>query len=338
MAKPQAGKHPASGPLAHPGGRSIAQIAANSVIALAIAAGVLVFCASCSGVSADVASDASVQDTAEPASASLGESIPTAETSGGGDPAGTTDTAATATAATAEIVCWGDSMTEGVGAGPAIIANGDETFDASWMSYPEILEELTGITTYNFGVSGATSEEIGFMQGSRQLDHPLRQLNVISGDVMIRALGHKGDVVVLEIGSNGGWHGDYGELAQQYRDMISHAECDRYIIIGDTDDPGTSIADTDQEPFPEGTGAGETTWEATLREQFGEHFINMRAYLVENGLETAGLSSTWQDDRDAAQGRISQQLRADWTHLNSYGYYAQAYAVYEKGKDLGYWS
>ena len=37
------------------------------------------------------------------------------------------------------IVCWGDSMTYGVGADRAIIKTDDGTYDASYQSYPEIL-------------------------------------------------------------------------------------------------------------------------------------------------------------------------------------------------------
>lgn len=69
--------------------------------------------------------------------------------------------------------------------------------------------------------------------------------------------------------------------------MIQNSGCDYYIIVGDTDDPGTSIADTTQGIRNEdGTyiGVGDTAWEATLREAYGDHFINMRTYLIENGL------------------------------------------------------
>ena len=42
----------------------------------------------------------------------------------------------------------------------------------------------------------------------------------------------------------------------------------------------------------------------------------------------------------AKRGYISLQLRNPWidnTHLNEDGYYALAYGVFEKGKELGYW-
>ena len=37
-------------------------------------------------------------------------------------------------------------------------------------------------------------------------------------------------------------------------------------------------------------------------------------------------------------GRISKRIRADWTHLNSKGYYSKGKGIYLKGVELGYWS
>ena len=50
-------------------------------------------------------------------------------------------------------------------------------------------------------------------------------------------------------------------------------------------------------------------WETALREAFGEHFINMRTFMIEQGLETAGLEPTEQDLDDLENGRVPEQLR-----------------------------
>ena len=256
-----------------------------------------------------------------------------------------------------EVVCWGDSMTSGMGAGKARIKNSFEKYNASNKSYPEILEHFTGLPTYNFGVPGAKSDEIAYMQGGLKKlangDRPKENARseddeddedyedydetTIDFDIMKKGKKHPGDVLVLEIGSNGGWKGDYKVLIKQYKAMIKHAKCSDYIILGDTDDPGCSIADTRQKPFKAGRGPGETAWEAALSKEFGNHFINMRVYLIKNGLADAGLTTTTADKVYAAKGWISPQLRADWTHLNSFGYYAKAKAVYDRGVKLGYW-
>ena len=75
-----------------------------------------------------------------------------------------------------------------------------------------------------------------------------------------------------------------------------------------------------------------------MHEAFGEHCINMRLYLIEHGLSDCGLETTFADMEGYCNGEISKQLRADWTHLNAYGYYSKGLAVYQKGVQLGYWS
>lgn len=142
----------------------------------------------------------------------------------------------------------------------------------------------------------------------------------------------KDDILILEIGSNGGWHNNYDELIEQYDAMIQSAGCKYYIIVGDTDDPELS-ADMNKEEV----GDGETPWERALKEAYGEHFLNLRMYLIQNGLSDCGLSPTEEDTDGYEEGIISQQLRSDWTHFNAYGYYSKAVGIYEKGKALGYW-
>lgn len=238
--------------------------------------------------------------------------------------------------ASVEVVCWGDSLTAGYGAGEAVIATENPPYDASGQSYPDILHHFTGLPTYNFGVVGATSKEIAAMQGGLVVRDDPSFSPLLSEQVVLQGRMHRGDILVIEMGSNGGWS-SYDELIAQYRGMLSYARCEQYIILGDTDDPGTSLGDPDQKPFEEGVTPGETAWEAALREAFGDHFINMRAYLIEYGLSLVGLTPTEKDMELLSHGCVPEQLRSDWTHLNSYGYYVQARAVYDRGVALGYW-
>lgn len=366
-----------------------------------------------------------------------------------------------------EISCWGDSMTQGWGAGPASITINGIRKNISYYTYPSTLQELTGIRTYNFGMPGKTSDEIAIMQGgipivtesevvvtgnelsefrlvrqsdgssvymddysgyggeeyneypnvvyindmafmiternSRQylsrlyllkLDSGRTSDDIIelsetetaseepteaetkksqlsteqndaeteetasaeqaadtgSGSITIAAgtrvytkasVDHKDDILILEIGSNGGWDSNYQMLILQYDAMIQSAGCKYYIIVGDTDDPGTSIGDTNQGETDENgnyIGIGDTAWEAALREAYGDHFINMRTYLIQNGLSDVGLMPTKSDLKEYKKGNISKRLRSDWTHLNSLGYYAKGVGIYKKGVELGYWS
>lgn len=133
-----------------------------------------------------------------------------------------------------EIVCWGDSMTSGYGSSLGRASIKGNITDISFLSYPEILQMFTGIRTYNFGFVGATSEEISILQGGMQPSHYYSDIDRIEHGIRRFARRHKGDVLILEMGSNGGWK-NYEELISQYKAMIKYSGCKDYIIIGDTE-------------------------------------------------------------------------------------------------------
>ena len=148
------------------------------------------------------------------------------------------------------------------------------------------------------------------------------------------------DILILEMGSNGGWSNNYKQLILQYDDIILNSGCKYYIVLGDTDDPADS-ADANQGEYGDDgnyVGIGDTAWEAALREAYGEHFFNTRTYMIQNGLTDCGLDTTTDDLENFKKGNISEQLRYDWTHFNCYGYYSKGIGVYKKGVELGYWS
>lgn len=154
------------------------------------------------------------------------------------------------------------------------------------------------------------------------------------------AYDHRNDILILEMGSNGGWENDYDELIKQYQNIIDNSYYADYIIVGDTDNPGES-ADTYQDVYDNNgnyAGLHATLWEQALYDAFGEHFLNTRLYLMENALSDCGLTPTENDIIDIQTGNLPEQIRADFTHFNSYGYYSKAKAIYLKGIELGYWN
>lgn len=169
-------------------------------------------------------------------------------------------------------------------------------------------------------------------------DSSNKSIKIKKGTQVVTKAAHdiSGDVLVIQMGSNGGWD-DYDELIQQYKAMIDNSGTECYIIIGDTDNPDESVDSAYYTDSSE-VGIDDTLWEAALREVFGEHFINMRVYMIENALSTAGLEPTQEDIDNIDDGRVPESLKHDFTHLNSYGYYAVGVAVYNKGIELGYWS
>ena len=180
--------------------------------------------------------------------------------------------------------------------------------------------------------------EIGIHICNTEENAGYRYMYIPKGTVVTpkAAYEHRNDILVLEMGSNGGWE-DYDELIAQYRAIIEYTGCTEYIIVGDTDDPGTSMAEGVVQEEDDYIGTQETTWEIALREAFGEHFLNTRVYLIENGLNDCGLRVSNMDRIYAELGFISTKLRFDWTHFNSYGYYSKGLALYKKGVELGYW-
>lgn len=169
-------------------------------------------------------------------------------------------------------------------------------------------------------------------------DRSNKSIKIKKGTQVVTKAAHdiSGDVLVIQMGSNGGWD-DYDKLIQQYKAMIDNSGTECYIIIGDTDNPDESVDSAYYTDSSE-VGIDDTLWEAALREAFGEHFINMRVYMIENALSTAGLEPTQEDIDNIDDGRVPESLKHDFTHLNSYGYYAVGVAVYNKGIELGYWS
>ncbi|MBQ1326569.1 MAG: SGNH/GDSL hydrolase family protein [Eubacterium sp.] len=250
-----------------------------------------------------------------------------------------------------EIVCWGDSMTEGYGSTDGTVERNGIVYDISGLSYPEMLADLTGLHTFNFGVSGANSLEICMMQGAYPIDEENLQKITADGRSNRMRLSyvkegreHPGDILILEIGSNGGWDDDYQVLIDQYKAMIEHSGCENYIVVGDTDDMGnsasTKVVEEEEASYSEENGYEaiyETSWDKALKEAFGEHFINIRAYILQNGMEMCHLTPTVEEEYQLSAGMIPDQLRSDWTHFTCYGYYVQAVGIYEKGVELGYW-
>ena len=220
------------------------------------------------------------------------------------------------------ISCWGDSMTAGVGMGIAYMQTDEGIIDISNKGYPEFLEDrVEDCKVNNLGFPGLGSDDIADNAEWYYSD------------------GTTDDCVIIEIGSNGGWNNDYDTLIEQYHRIIDASGAEDYIIVGDTDDPGTSADKSQSEYNIDGTyaGFGQTKWERALSEEFGAHFFNTRLYLLENGLNDTGLTKTEEDREYLRQGRIPISLRYDWTHFNEYGYYSKAKGIFYKGKELGYW-
>ena len=103
--------------------------------------------------------------------------------------------------------------------------------------------------------------------------------------------------------------------------MINYSNNDKYIIIGLTSKNYMSeVEEVNQ----------------ILANKYGEHFLDIRKYILENGLSDAGIVATAQDLEDIRNGEVPSSLRIDTVHLNAAGYTIVGEQVYNKLIEFGY--
>lgn len=133
---------------------------------------------------------------------------------------------------------------------------------------------------------------------------------------------NESDIVVLFAGTNRPPNIDtVGELIETEKRMLQYLGASRYVVIGLT----SLELVLDVEPINEALGA-----------EFGEHFLDIRKYLLEQGLFDAGIAPTKQDEKDLAAGEIPSSLRVDEVHGNEAFYRIIGEQVLKKLEELHY--
>lgn len=161
---------------------------------------------------------------------------------------------------------------------------------------------------YNAGVGGYKSNQIV------DLNEKILKVSTI-----------KDDIQILWMGTNGGWNNDPSTLISQYETLIARFGSDKYIVIGiPIDNTGTLTVDNLKQ------------LETAMSNKFGEHYINMREYLVTNGLSDAGIEATSEDLSRISEGKVPTSLLYDNVHYNSSGYSVISDCIYNKLKALNY--
>ena len=145
--------------------------------------------------------------------------------------------------------------------------------------------------------------------------------------VITSGMGYKGGTLVIWSGTND----SYGvtdaialsdKLIKSARTMIDYNGTDNYIIIGLISKNYCAVV---------------AEVNILLAKEFGNHFLDIRKYLLDYGLADAGITPTTQDTTDIANGEIPLSLRSDSVHLNDFGYPIVAQQAYKKGIELDYW-
>lgn len=129
-----------------------------------------------------------------------------------------------------------------------------------------------------------------------------------------------GKCLCIWIGTNDIAPGVENIIINVAENMIRHNGNDAYIIIGLT---------ASNDIVPDANHA--------LANHFGNHFIDIRSYLLSYGLADAQITPTEQDIKDIDNGAVPASLRIDAVHFNDAGYAIIGNQVYRKGIELGYW-
>lgn len=127
---------------------------------------------------------------------------------------------------------------------------------------------------------------------------------------------------IFFMGYNGGYR-EVSELIAQYRRMIAYGKTRRYLVIG-LHKPNKSAPTTDKMK----------AMEEMMQKAFGRHYINLRAYLVSDGLKDAHLTPTPEDREAISHGAVPPQLLADGTHFTPEGYRLIAEIIHKRFREL----
>lgn len=124
--------------------------------------------------------------------------------------------------------------------------------------------------------------------------------------------------LVIWMGQNGGFN-TVDELKELYKKVISHSGCPNYVIIGLHGYNKTTEEDIEKQ----------------FKQEFGNHFIDWRNYLLTRALDDANITPTEQDLEDINKGKCPTSLRYDGVHLNATGYTLLAKQILNRFKYLG---
>lgn len=261
------------------------------------------------------------------------------------------------TAATADIACWGDSLTYS--------ALPDGQASPTW---PQTVANELGVSAYNGGVAGQGSAEIATRQGGLQPLISLENNEIPAGPGV--------SMPVASIAPTTGWrrggtgslrmHGSLADVTGTLRHSLGDGSFtftpdqelnSRKAVPSKTpfisDEGGVhenqvvilwtgtnSISEPDAverdiaamvaslTPYTERFLVVSNTLRRQLAEPlnkqlaatYGDHYADLRGYLMEHGLAEADIAATPTDRADVRAGNVPSSLRWDDTHFTQRGY------------------
>ena len=129
--------------------------------------------------------------------------------------------------------------------------------------------------------------------------------------------------------------GSYGtftsaaDLVDQVTQLLSRqtGNSDRFIVLGPCAISGRTFSARYMDAI-----------DTAMMQAFGNHYINIRKYLIEDGLADAGISPTKQDTRNIAAGKVPDSFvaSANSVELNARAYSLIGKLIYNRMESLGY--
>ena len=269
------------------------------------------------------------------------------------------------------VICWGDDLTLGTGGRrtsyPTVVENTLNLTTKNYGSYGEGFRQIG----FRMGVYEFTVDEVIIPKEISEVEikptHEGRDVGILhngnagvnpctisgvegsikyksgenkyyftrynSGDVVKVAKGtpiitnanttkSDNDIVVLFVGTNDKPDKNTAkELVKVEKKMINYLGSKKYIIIGLTcKEYMADIEDVNK----------------VLKKAFGKHFLDIRKYLLKNGLEDSDITPTKQDLADIKNGEIPTSLRTDKVHGTADFYTMLGKQVCNKILELGY--
>lgn len=181
---------------------------------------------------------------------------------------------------------------------------------------PCIIDGVEGIISYN------KDEDKYYYKRSKVGDEKKIASNTQLVTAAMNDKNTGNDILVIFSGTNNLPDGNtILNIIDIQRKMINYSNTDKYIIIGLTSKSYMPHIDEVNN---------------VLKREYGEKFLDIRAYILENGLEDAGISITEQDQIDIENGEIPSSLRVDEVHGNSAFYTIIGEQLFQKIIDLEY--
>lgn len=110
--------------------------------------------------------------------------------------------------------------------------------------------------------------------------------------------------------------------------IIGRGHTGRSLVLG--------VTNNSAEPSGSSAHADILATNAALAAVYGDRYLDIRTYLVTDGLAAAGITPTSQDLADVAADIIPVSLRSDSTHLNAPGYTLVGQQIHARLQTLGW--